>query len=274
MTAITFPLIVFGVCIGSFLNVIIYRLPRKKSFLFNRSKCPACKKNLNVIDLFPIISWIFLSAKCRYCRSSISFRYPFVEFLTAFLFYLCLESAGFNYNFPSGIFEIISGCILASFLIVLFFIDIDEMILPNSVTYSGAVVGLILVCYYNLFVVKSSNDFFLDNLFAYFIAFFGFSLFSVIVKIIIKKPGLGGGDTKLFAMSGAWLGTTGLEVTTVLTFLLSAIYVVFGLIFRFLKRGEYIPLGPFICSSIFLVWSLGPIFWFKLLGNIFWWKYL
>ena len=96
MTAITFPLIVFGVCIGSFLNVIIYRLPRKRSFLFNRSKCPACKKNLNVIDLFPIISWIFLSAKCRYCRSSISFRYPFVEFLTAFLFYLCLESAGFK----------------------------------------------------------------------------------------------------------------------------------------------------------------------------------
>ena len=75
-------------------------------------------------------------------------------------------------------------------------------------------------------------------------------------------------------MSGAWLGTAGLEVTITLSFLLSGIFVLFGLIFKFLKRGEYIPLGPFICLSTFLVWHFGSMFWLESLSDIFWWKYL
>ena len=154
------------------------------------------------------------------------------------------------------------------------FIDIDKMILPNSITYSGSLVGLLLIIYYQIFNKNVTNLFFLEHLYAYFLAIFGISIFSYLVKLIIKKPALGGGDAKLFAMSGVWLGLEGFEVTIALSFLFSAVFVLFGFIFRLIKRGEYIPFGPFICFSFFLVWFFGPQFWFELLGNIFWWKYL
>ena len=274
MNEIIILALVFGACIGSFLNVVIYRLPKKYSFIFNRSHCPSCKKKLNVIDLIPVISWISLKGKCRYCNTSISIRYPFVELITSILFVFCLESRGVINHLSPGLFSLFSGWILVSFLVILFFIDIDNLILPNSITLLGSITSLSLLFYYNYFITNSTDNIFLEHLFAFFISFLGFSFFSWIIQIIIKKPGLGGGDVKLFAMSGAWLGLEGLEVTIVLSFLISAIFVAFGLIFRLLRRGEYIPFGPFICISIFLVWSLSPQYWFESLGDIFWWKYL
>ena len=274
MTEIYLALLLLGACVGSFLNVVIYRLPKNQSIIFKRSNCPSCKRKLNIVDLFPIISWIFLRGNCRYCNNSISIRYPFVEFFTSILFLLCLESNGFDDSYITDFYVVISGLILVFFLIALSLIDIDEMILPNSLTYSGSVIGLVLSFFYYSIIKDYSLNFFKDNLFACLGAFFAITIFSYIVEIIIKKPGIGGGDAKLFAMSGAWLGTDGLQVTITLSFLLSAIYVAFGLMFRSLKRGEYIPLGPFICCSIFIVWQLGSSFWFESLGDIFWWKYL
>ncbi len=274
MSEFIFPVIILGSCIGSFLNVVIYRLPKKKSFIFDRSQCKTCKRNLNVLDLFPVISWICLKGRCRYCSSIISIIYPAIEIITSLLFILCLNSIGFNDIFLPSLFMVISGWILVSYLVILCFIDINEMILPNSLTYSGSLVGLSLVSFYNIFIRGSNNNFLLENVFAYFLAFFGFSFFSYIVKQIINKPGFGGGDAKLFAMSGAWLGIHGLEVTVVLSFLISSIFVAFSYLFRLLERGDYIPFGPFICISIFFVWLFGSQFWFDFLGNIFWWKYL
>ena len=265
---------ILGACVGSFLNVVIYRLPRNISFLFKRSYCPTCNEKLKVFDLVPIISWALLRAKCRYCRKLISFRYPLVEIITAFLFLLCLKSKGFSDNSSPGLFLIISGWILVSYLLVLCLIDIDEMILPDSLTYTGSALGLILIFSHNLFIINSSNNPLIESVVAFLIAIFGFSIFSHIVKFLIRKPGFGGGDSKLFAMSGAWLGIDGLEVVIVLSFLFSAIFVFLGFIFRLLKRGEYIPFGPFICFSIFLVWFLGSQFWIELLGDVFWWRYL
>lgn len=274
MNEIIFPVIILGSCIGSFLNVVIYRLPRKRSFLLTRSQCNSCRKNIKVLDLFPIISWILLRGKCRYCNSPISIRYPTLELFTSFLFLICLESIGWFDTFSPSLFMVISGWILVSYLIVLCFIDIDNMTLPNSITYSGSFVGFLLVFYYDYFINTSTDYILLEHVYAYLAAFFGVSIFSYIVQLIIKKPGLGAGDAKLFAMSGIWLGFDGLEVTITLSFLVSAVFVIFGLVFRLIKKGEYIPFGPFICFSIFLVWFLGPQFWFESLGDIFWWKYL
>ncbi len=274
MTSIAFFIIVFGSCIGSFLNVIIYRFPRKKSFVLNRSQCPSCKHKLNIFDLYPVLSWLLLRGRCRYCDSSISIRYPFVEISTSLLFLISLESKGFRDNFSSDLLTDLSGWILISYLIVLFFIDIDEMILPNAITFSGSLVGLLIVFYNEFLINNLSYPILLDHLLASLFAFLGISIFSYIVMLIIKKPGLGGGDAKLFAMSGAWLGSYGLEVTIVLSFIISSIFILFGLILGFIKRGEYLPFGPFICISIFLVWFFGPQFWFQSLGDIFWWKYL
>ena len=274
MPEIVIPVIVLGACVGSFLNVVMYRLPKKKSFVLERSHCPSCNKNLNVIDLFPIISWIFLKGKCRYCKTSISKRYPLVELITSTLFLICLECKGYVDDTLPEYYMFISGWLLVSYLIVLFIIDLDEMILPNSLTYSGSVVGLSLISYQCLISYDSSYEILFEHFFAFLIAIFGIGFISFIIKLIIKKPALGGGDAKLFALSGAWLGLDGLEVTITLSFLVSALFVILGLILGLIKRGEYIPFGPYICVSIFFVWFFGPQFWFDSLGNIFWWKYL
>ena len=192
MFDIIFLVAIFGACVGSFLNVVIYRLPKKQSIVFERSQCPTCNSKLNAFDLIPIISWIFLSGKCRYCNYSISRKYPFIEFITSFLFILCLESRGWINSFSSDIVIVISGWILVSYLIVLAFIDIENMILPNSITYSGSLVGLLLIFYYKYFVKNVSEYFLFEHLAAYIFAFIGVLLFSYVVQLVIKKPGMGG----------------------------------------------------------------------------------
>ena len=262
----------FGSCVGSFLNVIAIRLPINKSFILPRSQCLNCHKKLNLLDLIPILSWISLSGKCRYCSRKLSLWYPIVEFITAISF--CIISIG-SINDDYIIFsELISGWILTSFLIVLTIIDIKEMILPNSLTFYGSCVGLILAIVNNSSINNFSNLIFMQYIYAYFVALLGFYIFCIVVQFILNKPAFGFGDAKLFAMSGAWLGLSGLEVVITLSFLIGGIFSLIGLSTRFIKRGDYIPFGPFICLSILLVWKLGSQFWFGFLGNIFWWKFI
>ena len=268
------PVLFLGACIGSFLNVVIYRLPRQVSFITKRSRCLSCGKKLQFFDLIPILSWISLKGKCRYCRNKISFRYPLVEFLTSLLFLLIFKFSYFNINSLQNILVLISGWILISYLIILTFIDIDHMILPNNITFSGSIVGLVMITINDLIVDNNGINNFSEHLKAYFFGLIGIYLFSLIMMWIFKKPALGGGDTKLFAMSGAWLGLAGLEVTIALSFLIGGIFSLIAFTFKFIKKGDYIPFGPFICFSTFMVWLLGPNFWIESLGDIFWWKYL
>ena len=269
-----FFIIIFGSCIGSFLNVVIYRLPKNKSFIVNRSKCPKCLKTLNILDLIPVISWIFLRGRCRYCSAKISIRYPLIEFFTPILFLFCLKSVGFNNFLVPSYFNLLFGWILVSFLIVLTMIDIDYMILPNSLTYSGSIVGLLLILIQDLFINKNPETYFFEHLCAFFFSFFVILLCSYFLRLLFKKDVFGGGDAKLIAMSGAWLGISGVEIVITLSFLLGGIFSLVLLFSRIIKRGDYIPFGPFICISTFLVWIYGSDFWYKILGNIFWWKYL
>ena len=274
MTEFTLPILILGACIGSFLNVISLRLPRNKSFLKGRSKCPSCGKILEIRDLFPIFSWIFLKAKCRNCNEQISIRYPLVEICTSILFIFCMYSIGFNHPYEESLFVIISGWTLISLLMILTVIDLDEMILPNSITSIGTFLGLFLTLLYDLFINNSFPKIFTEHIIAYLIALFSMYLFGEIVRIIFGRPAFGNGDAKLFAMSGAWLGITGLEVTIVLSFLFAGFFSIIGLVTRLIRRGEYIPFGPFISIATFLVWMLGSNFWINSLGNIFWWRYL
>jgi len=274
VTEYTLPVILLGAIIGSFLNVVIVRLPKKQSIVTKRSCCPSCKKNIKAYDLVPILSWILLKGRCRYCKKSISFNYPLVEFSTSILFLICFIPIYTNNKIDSIWLLIISGWVLVSYLISLTMIDINEMILPNTLTFSGSLIGLLVFAINDLSQKQSDNNYIIDHLFAFFTAALGFTLFNIIFRLIFNKTGLGGGDTKLFAMSGAWLGLTGLEVSITLSFIFSGIFSLIGLLFRKVERGSYIPFGPFICISILLVWIKTPQFWIEYLGNIFWWRHL
>ncbi|AIQ97340.1 A24 family peptidase [Prochlorococcus sp. MIT 0801] len=266
--------LILGACVGSFLNVVILRLPKLEPYILKRSYCPKCGEKLSFFDLFPILSWLFLRFKCRYCNLSIPFRYPLIEIITSFLFLLCFYDRNFYNNLSYELFLLVSSWILVSYLIVLTVIDIDEMILPDSLTFSGSIIGFLLILITKFFYFDYNSVKLEDHFFAYIFSIIGFFIFSKVVFVAFNKPAFGGGDIKLFAMCGAWLGTIGLELTIVLSFLISAVYSVIALCLNLIRRGDYIPFGPFICVSTFLVWILGDEFWIKSLGNILWWKYL
>tara|TARA_Y100001968_G_C19293606_1_gene685498 strand:- start:96 stop:560 length:465 start_codon:yes stop_codon:yes gene_type:complete len=153
-------------------------------------------------------------------------------------------------------------------------IDIDSMILPNKITYTGSIAGLLFVFIKDVFFNKNFEPVFLEHLFAFFISYMVVSLFGYSMKLLLRKEAFGGGDSKLIAMSAAWLGISGVEVIVTLSFLLGGLFAAILLTSGIIKRGDFIPFGPFICVSTFLVWMFGTTFWYELLGNIFWWKYL
>jgi len=269
------PCALLGLCIGSFLNVVIYRLPRRESIVFRRSNCPNCKNKLGAFELVPVLSWFFLRGRCLKCDSSISWRYPLVEILTSISFLICvLEINNYSNNLSFLLFKLFFGFILVSFLITLSFIDIDHMILPHRITFLGAILGFLYSTLYNIFFIEYSNNSFIDYFSAYLLGFFSIFIFNLLIKLLFSKTGIGTGDAFLFAMSGAWLGLSGLDVVIVLSFILSGFFSIIGLLINKIRKGSYLPLGPFICISIFIVWIFKASYFINAFPDVFWWRYL
>jgi len=133
----------FGSIVGSFLNVVIHRVPNEESIVFPNSACPNCKKPIKAYDNIPILSWLILGAKCRACKDPISYRYPAVEALTGLLFLLTYSQIGFNAFLPVSL-------IFAAVMVSLVFIDAGHMILPNVITYPLLVFALLVRVIYPL----------------------------------------------------------------------------------------------------------------------------
>ncbi len=264
--------ILFGLCIGSFLNVVIYRIPRNEGIIYSRSSCPSCKRNLQINDLIPLISWILLKGKCRYCYTKISWRYPLVEVLTAISFLLCLLN---SYHAESGeliFYKFFFACILFSCLLSLSFIDIRYMIIPRQISNFGIAFGIIYILVNTYLTTNTWSKVLVEHLYAGLIGITGTYFLNLLIQFVFKKPGIGAGDGKLFALSGIWLGLSGLEVTAVISFLIAGISSIIGLATKKIKRGQYIPFGPFICFAIALTWLFGSQFWIHSLSDLFWWK--
>ncbi len=147
---------VLGACIGSFLNVVIYRVPNEMSVVFPNSACPACKKPIAVYDNIPIFSWLILGGKCRKCKGTIHWRYPAVELLTACVFVLTYWQLGLSAFLPVGLAFVAA-------VIALIFIDSEHMILPNVITYPLFIFALIVRVVYPILF---RENFFSDTLFA------------------------------------------------------------------------------------------------------------
>tara|TARA_Y100001968_G_scaffold194028_1_gene177963 strand:- start:641 stop:1465 length:825 start_codon:yes stop_codon:yes gene_type:complete len=256
--------ILIGCCIGSFINVLVYRLPRRLSIILPSSFCISCKRNISWRDNIPILGWLILKGKCRYCKTPISLRYPFLEFFTALLFTLNIYSNPTNFELYPSIFTNISGSFLLLILIPLTILDIKYLWLPKSLCIFGICGGLLNSLIYGLYYSNYHYALLKEHILAAIIGISLFRLISYISQRIFKKPALGLGDSNLVAMVGAWLGLEGMIITIFLTFITAGIYVLVGLTLSQLHPGQEIPLGPFIIFNGYSIWFLGNQYFFNL----------
>lgn len=230
-------LFILGAVIGSFLNVCIYRLPRRESVITPASHCPDCEQPLKWYDNIPLLSYILLKGKCRRCGGSIPYRYPLVEFANAALYAL----AGLKFG-PTA--PLLPALLFISALIVIFFIDLEHYIIPNVVVIPASIIGLGAN-------VAIDPDRWLELLLAGVLsaAFF-------FVVALVKPGGMGMGDVKLAAMLGFFLGMPVL-VGLFAGFLLGAV-VGAGLIAAGRKgRKSRIPFGPFLAAGALVALFFG-----------------
>ena len=238
---------VFGALIGSFLNVCIYRIPRNQSIVWPSSRCPACNNPINHYDNIPIFSYfILLKGKCRSCREKISWRYPLVEALNAFFYLLVFWRFGLEWS--SAVYFI-----LCSALIVITFIDLDFQIIPDRITLPGIPLGLVTGSFILPDPFLRATD--LGYKASLIGAVGGFSLFYLVAFLsikILKKEGMGGGDNKLMAMLGAFLGWKAVILTTFLGSLSGSMIGIGLMAFRGREKVSLIPFGPFLALGALL----------------------
>jgi leader peptidase (prepilin peptidase)/N-methyltransferase len=184
-------LFVLGLCVGSFLNVVIARVPYDESIVRPRSKCPKCGHQLSWYENIPLLSWTLLRGKCRGCKAPISARYPMVELLTGLLFLACLRRFDWTY-------ELVPALLLITLLVPLTFIDLEHWILPSALTYPGIVAGLALA-------VPLGGERVRDAALGAAIGFLSFRLMEYLGWKLFRKEALGGGDKFLLALLGAFL---------------------------------------------------------------------
>jgi len=227
--------VLLGAIVGSFLNVCIVRLPREESILFPRSRCRACQTPLPFFDLIPIVSYLWLWGRCRYCDERISPEYPIVEGLTAFFAWVTFDEFGFNATGISYFFFISS-------LIVVTFIDLHHRIIPDTISIGGIVLGFLLSFYF-------LPIHYLDSLFGILL---GGGLLLLLAYGYFKAPkreGMGGGDIKLAAMIGAYLGYKNIFVVLMVSSVLGSLWGLSLVLFKKQNLKQAIPYGPFLAAA-------------------------
>lgn len=223
---------ILGLCIGSFLNVCIYRLPAGKSIAFPASHCPQCKAAIRFSDNIPVIGWLRLKGRCRNCRAAISWRYPLVEFLTGG-FALCLFL-----KFGLHI-ETIIYFVFTAILIVITFIDIDHRIIPDILTLPGIPLAFVAA----LFLPQMTWQ---NSLVGILVGGGTLLLVAVGYATITGKEGMGGGDIKLLAMIGALCGWMGVLFTIFFGSVLGSVVGVISMRGGSEGMKLKIPFGPFL----------------------------
>jgi len=235
-----------GACIGSFLNVVIHRLPRGESIVSPRSRCPGCGRAIPAWENIPVVSYILLGGKCAGCGGAISWRYPAIELLTATGFAAIALLDGPTFPLPRDL-------LFFSLLVPIAFIDIDHRIIPDELSLGGLAAGLLL----SFLPGGDWKGSILGALLGGGILFATAFLY----EKIRGAEGMGGGDIKLLAMIGAFLGWRGTLVTIFFGALLGAT----GGILAMRKGGEglktAIPFGPYLCIAALGARYLGGVFW-------------
>jgi len=243
----SFFIFILGLSIGSFLNVCIYRLPRRQSLIHPPSHCPQCGNLIKWYDNIPLLSYLLLKGRCRHCPSPISFRYPLVEALTGtfFLFSFFRHSPA-SFTFPLFL-SFLKDLVFISFLIPIFFIDLQHRIVPNPLSYGILISGLALS-----FLTGS----FFSSLVGLAIGGGIFLTIRFLGTFLLKVESMGMGDVKLAAGIGAFLGWSHVLVCFFLSFLLGAMVAIFLLLTHLKRRKDRIAFAPFLVAA-----ALISLFW-------------
>ena len=240
---------VLGACIGSFLNVCIYRLPRGESLVWPGSRCTSCGRSLSWFDNLPILSWVVLGGRCRTCRAPVSAMYPIVEATTALAFIGGYLLYGIT---PLGVVRVLFACAL----IVLFVTDLQHKILPNMITLPGIVIGFIC----SVFLPPG----WFDSLIGIVVG--GGVLFAIAEGYyrIRGEEGLGMGDVKLLAMIGAFLGWKLVLLTLMLASFSGSILGVALIVSRRGDMKHALPFGTFLAigAVVSAAWGTPLVDWY------------
>lgn len=263
----------FGLIMGSFLNVCIYRLPRHESIIFPGSHCPHCGATVRPYDNIPVISFLLLQGKCRNCRQQISLQYPLVELLTGLIFYSCAADWGFS---PATFVN--SGFLSA--ILVLIFTDYHHQILPNAVTLPCAVAGILLSPFQSKAFFSDGDSSALASLIAgdragSILPFTGSILGAIIgggapllvavaYQLVRKRQGMGMGDVKMMAMVGAFVGWQLALLTLIFGAFLGSVVGIFLILFRGRTLQAKLPFGVFLGAAFFvsLFFGVAIIRWY------------
>ncbi|MFH1598487.1 MAG: prepilin peptidase [Patescibacteria group bacterium] len=236
---IIFFLFFFGAIIGSFLNVVVYRLKHKQSFLKGRSHCPHCKKTLGFWDLVPIFSFIFLRARCRYCRQKISWQYPLVELAAALAFVLPFLEFGYSIHFWLA-------AIVICFLIIIFVYDLRYYLILDEVV----VPAIVLVLIFDIFVKGNQfTDFIWGGLIG--------AGFFLVQYLISRGKWIGGGDIRLGLLMGLLLGITKVVAALFIAYIIGAIISLILISLKKKKMKSQIPFGTFLSLATVVVLLYG-----------------
>jgi len=234
----------FGLALGSFLNVVIARVPVGRSLVRPGSACPGCSAPLTWYDNIPVLSFMLLRGRCRSCGMRISWRYPIVETITAAVLVVAYAAFGPSVNF-------LVACVLLPVLVALTAIDLDHQMIPDAITLPGIVVGLVIN-------VVGRRISWLDCAIGILL---GGGLFLVI--ILVSRGGMGGGDLKLGAMLGAFLGWQALLVALFVAIVLGGAIGAVLLATGRRGRKDPIPFGPFLAAggAMALFWGERAFGW-------------
>jgi len=246
----SFLIFSLGACLGSFANVCIYRLPKNKQIVSGRSFCPKCKKKINWYDNLPLISFFLLNGKCRNCNKVIPVRYLIVELITGISFLLIYL------NFKN-LNTIIFLSILILILIIIFFIDLENFIIPDTLNFS--IMGLALfknfLPNFNTSLIHEINQSIIGGM----VGYISIWLIIYLYKIFKKIDGMGLGDAKLMAGIGFLFGWQSIPFVLFVSSILGLIFVVPSLIKKQKNMRTEIPFGPFIILACLIYFAYGSL---------------